>query len=58
MSEGNISDRSREELEEKINELEHTYGVYFGSNKDIKELHKIRLKILELKQELNEKSDN
>jgi hypothetical protein len=55
---GNISNLSREEIEEKIKELEHTYGEFFGSNKSMVDLHGIHQKILELRKELHKKTND
>jgi len=55
---GNISNLSREEIEEKIKELEHTYGEFFGSNKSTVDLHGIHQKILELRKELHKKTND
>lgn len=56
--EGNISNLTHEEIEEKIKELEHTYGEFFGGNKSIVDLHSIHQRILELRQELHKRSNN
>jgi hypothetical protein len=56
--EGNTSKLTHEEIEQKIRELEHIYGELFGSNKSIVDLHGIHQRILELRQELNNKSNN
>jgi hypothetical protein len=56
--EGNISKLTHEEIEQKIRELEHIYGELFGSNKSIVDLHGIHQRILELRQELNNRSNN
>lgn len=40
------------EIEEMISELEHTYAEFLQGDAHVRDLHKIREKILELKQEL------
>ena len=47
-----VSKLTREEIEERIRELEHQYAEFFGDNIDIKELHRIRNGILLLQREL------
>jgi hypothetical protein len=48
---------SSNELEGRINELEHTYVELFGEEADASELHHIHKKILELQQELHKRRD-
>jgi len=50
--EANKSNLTHQEIEEKIRELEHMYGEFFGSNRSMVDLHSIHQKILELRQEL------
>jgi|GEM_PF-6862770 hypothetical protein len=55
---GTISKLTHEEIEDKIRELEHTYGEFFGGNKSTVDLHSIHQKILELRQELHKRNNN
>ena len=56
--EGNISELTHQQIQEKIKELEHTYGEFFGSNKSTVDLHNVHQKILELRQELHKRNNN
>jgi ribosome-interacting GTPase 1 len=50
--EENLFQLSDKEIEEKINELEHTYAEFLENDAHVYDLHGIRQRILELRQEL------
>lgn len=56
--EGDVSKLTIVEIGDRIRELEHRYAECFADNVDIKELHLIRVEILELKQQLPETDDD
>jgi hypothetical protein len=55
--EGDITKFSSNELEERINDLEHTYVELFGEEAHTSELHHIHKRILELQRELHKRRD-
>ena len=58
LMDGNISKLTREEIEEIIRQLEHTYVEFFGGNKSTADLHSIHQRIIELRQELHKKTNS
>jgi ribosome-interacting GTPase 1 len=50
--EEDLFQRTDKEIEEKISELEHAYAEFLENDAHVHDLHGIRQRILELRQEL------